>query len=31
VLSAYQTPAGRVWLMTEWDRSATALLRPDEY
>jgi hypothetical protein len=31
VLSAYQTSAGRVWLITEWDRSITTLLLPEEY
>ena len=31
VLSAYQTAVGRVWLITEWDRSATTLLLPEEY
>lgn len=31
VRSAYQTAAGRVWLITEWDRSATTLLLPEEY
>jgi hypothetical protein len=32
VLSAYVTRAGdRLWAITEWDRSATTLLTPDEY
>ena len=31
VLSAYQTAGGRVWIITEWDRSATTLLLPEEY
>jgi hypothetical protein len=31
VLSAYETCAGRVWLISEWDRSATTLLLPEEY
>ena len=31
VLSAHETTAGRVWLITEWDRSATTLLLPEEY
>jgi hypothetical protein len=31
VLSAYETAAGRVWIITEWDRSATTLLLPEEY
>jgi hypothetical protein len=33
VLSVY--PVGdkgeRVWVLTEWDRSATTILRPEEY
>jgi hypothetical protein len=31
ILSAYNTPAGRLWIITEADRSATTLLTPDEY
>ena len=31
VLSAYQTPVGKLWLITECDRSATTFLLPDEY
>jgi len=32
VFSAYQLPGGhRVWVITEWDRSVTTLLLPDEY
>ena len=31
ILSAYQTPAGKLWLITESDRSATTFLLPDEY
>lgn len=31
VLSAYEHPGGRVWIITEADRSATTLLLPDEY
>jgi hypothetical protein len=31
VLSAYETAAGRVWVITESDRSATTLLVPEEY
>lgn len=32
VLSAYELPGGvRVWVLTEWDRSMTTLLLPDEY
>jgi hypothetical protein len=31
LLSAYKTPRGEVWIITEADRSATTLLLPDEY
>ena len=31
LLSAYETPAGRVWVITEADRSATTALLPSEY
>ena len=31
LLSAYTTPAGRLWIITEADRSVTTLLTPDEY
>jgi hypothetical protein len=31
LLSAYTTPVGRLWIITEADRSATTLLTPDEY
>jgi len=32
ILSAYNLPTeARLWIITEWDRSATTLLRPDEY
>ena len=32
LLSAYSTRAGeRLWVITEWDRSATTLLLPEEY
>jgi len=32
VLSAYQTSSGvTIWIITEWDRSATTLLLPSEY
>ena len=32
LLSAYPLETGeRLWIITEWDRSATTLLRPDEY
>ena len=31
VFSSYGTPAGRVWVITEADRSATTILLPEEY
>jgi len=32
LLSAYSTSRGRkIWILTEWDRSATTILIPDEY
>ena len=31
VFSAYQTTLGRVWIITEADRSATTILLPAEY
>ena len=32
LLSAYPTPEGiKVWIITEWDRSVTTVLLPEEY
>ncbi len=31
ILSAYETPAGRVWIITEADRSSTCVLLPEDY
>jgi hypothetical protein len=31
VLSSYEVPAGRVWVITEADRSITTILLPEEY
>lgn len=31
VLAAYRTSAGMIWIITEWDRSATTILFPNEY
>ena len=31
LLSAYDTPCGKLWLITEADRSVTTFLLPDEY
>ena len=30
-LAAYTTCEGILWIITEWDRSSTTLLFPDEY
>ncbi len=31
LFSSYDTPAGKVWIITEADRSSTCLLLPSEY
>ena len=31
ILSAYNTPGGSLWIITEADRSVTTFLLPDEY
>lgn len=31
ILSAYKTSSGKLWIITESDRSATTFLLPDEY
>jgi hypothetical protein len=31
VFSAYETPSGRAWVITEADRSSTTVLLPGEY
>lgn len=31
ILAAYETCLGRIWIITEWDRSVTTILYPDEY
>ncbi len=31
LFSAYDTPAGKLWIITEWDRSSTCVLLPSEY
>ena len=31
ILSAYNTPEGKIWIITEWDGSVTTVLRPEEY
>lgn len=30
-LAVYPTCEGKIWIITEWDRSATTILFPDEY
>jgi hypothetical protein len=31
ILSAYAINGTKIWIITEWDRSATTILFPDEY
>lgn len=31
LFSAYETPDGKLWIITEADRSATTMLLPEEY
>ena len=31
ILSAYTTPKGKIWIITERDRSVTTILLPEEY
>jgi hypothetical protein len=31
ILSSFNSPAGRFWIITEADRSSTTVLTPDEY
>ncbi len=31
IFSAYDTPQGRLWIITEADRSSTCILLPEEY
>lgn len=31
ILSSYTVGDGKVWIITEWDRSVTTVLLPDEY
>jgi hypothetical protein len=31
IMSAYRMAGRRLWIITEWDRSATTLLLPEEY
>jgi len=31
IFSAYETPLGKVWIITEADRASTCILLPKEY
>ena len=31
ILATYNTSQGKIWILTEWDRSVTTILFPDEY
>jgi hypothetical protein len=31
IFSAYQTAAGKIWILTEADRASTCILRPEDY
>lgn len=31
ILAAYETCKGKIWIITEWDRSVTTILFPHEY
>jgi len=31
LFSAYETPQWKIWIITEWDRSVTTILFPEEY
>lgn len=31
LMGAYMTCKGKIWIITEWDRSSTIILFPDEY
>lgn len=31
ILASYETEFGRIWIITEWDRSVTTILLPEEY
>lgn len=31
ILAAYNTSKGTIWILTEWDRSATTILYPEDY
>ena len=31
LMSVYSTTEGKIWIITEWDRSSTTILFPSEY
>jgi len=31
LLSSYVLPSGKLWIITEWDRSASTALNPEDY
>jgi len=31
ILAAYETSQGKIWIITEWDRSYTTILFPADY
>ena len=31
ILAVYNTSKGKIWIITEWDRSVTTILFPSEY
>ena len=31
IFGSYGTPAGRVWIVTEWDCSSACVVRPEDY
>ena len=31
IFAAYDTSRGKIWIITEWDRSATTVLFPEDY
>ena len=31
LLSSYSLPTGKLWVITEWNRSATTILNPQDY
>ena len=31
ILASYETINGKIWIITEWDRSYTTILFPEEY